>query len=63
MKKIADFIDKHFGTVKRLAFAFATFATIFAFATSDGLYEFLTAYFAGGASAVALLVIIDEEDD
>ena len=63
MKKFADFIDKHFGTVKRLAATFAIFATVFAFATSDGLYEFLTAYFAGGASAVAMLIFFDEEDD
>ena len=63
MNKIADFIEKHFGTVKKSAATFAIFATIFAFATSDGLYEFLAAYFAGGASAVAMLVVIDEEDD
>ena len=63
MKKFANFIDKYFGTVKKLAATFAIFATVFAFATSDGLYEFLTAYYAGGVSAVAMLVVIDKEDD
>lgn len=63
MKKFADFIDKHFGTVKKLAATFAIFATIFAFATVDELNDFMTAYFAGGASAVAMLIFFDEEDD
>lgn len=62
MKKFADFIDKHFGTVKKLAATFAIFATIFALTTADELNDFMTAYFAGGASAVAMLIFIDEED-
>ena len=63
MNKIADFIDKHFGTVKKLAATFAIFATIFALTTVDELNDFMTAYFAGGASAVAMLIFFDEEDD
>ena len=63
MKKLADFINKHFDSVQTLAAAFATFATVFAFANSADLSEFFTAYFAGGASAVAMLIFFDEEDD
>lgn len=57
IKKIYDLFDNH----KFVAASAATFATVFSAITSPDLWLFGSHYFAGAASAVALIFCIEDE--